>query len=192
MRRRAMHDNVMGIFLLVPSYWILIFTLIPILSSLYYHSTEYDLFVPAQWIGLDNYTYLFNGDSKYWQSVKVTFIYVVGGVPLECLAFALMIAMLLNTTAKAIGLYRTVFYLPSIIGGSVAVAIMWRYLFGDEGVVNAAIGMVGLDAIRWFGDPLAALWMLIFLSVWQFGSSMLIFLAGLKNIAPKLLMKPPV
>ncbi len=184
MRLRSMRDDLMGYFFIGPFViGFLLFTLIPIVSSLYLSFTEYDMFVPAEWIGLDNYKYLFFEDSKYWQSVKVTFIYVAGGVPLR-LAFALAIAMLLNTTARAIGLYRTVFYLPSIIGGSVAVAIMWRYLFGDEGVINAAIGVVGFDAVRWFGNPLAALWMLIFLSVWQFGSSMLIFLAGLKNIPP--------
>lgn len=157
------------------------FTLIPIAASLYLSFTEYDLFSSPKWIGLANYQELFFTDSKYWQSVKVTFYYVFGGVPLR-LAFALFIAMLLNTATKAAGFYRTMYYLPSIIGGSVAVSIMWRNLFGDEGVVNIFLRFLGLDAVKWFGEPIAAIWMLIFLSVWQFGSSMLIFLAGLKNI----------
>jgi multiple sugar transport system permease protein len=106
---------------------------------------------------------------------------VAAGVPLR-LAFALLIAVILNTTSRAVGLYRSLFYLPSLIGGSVAVAIMWRNVFGDLGIVNILLDLLGIPSVRWFGNPSAALWMLIFLSVWQFGSSMLIFLAGLKGI----------
>ena len=159
----------------------LAFTIIPIGASFYLSFTDYDLFTPPRWTGLANYRDLFFADSKYWQSVKVTFLYVFFSVPLR-LAFALFIAMLLNTATRAIGLYRTMYYLPSIIGGSVAVSIMWRNLFGDEGIVNLLLQFLGLDAVRWFGNSVAALWMLILLAVWQFGSSMLIFLAGLKNI----------
>ncbi|WP_276354516.1 carbohydrate ABC transporter permease [Cohnella caldifontis] len=163
----------------------LVFTAIPIVVSLYLSFTSYDLFSAPKWIGLDNYDRMFNKDPKYWNSLRVTLIYVFGGVPLR-LAFALMIAMLLNAKARGIGLYRTIYYLPSIIGGSVAVSIMWRNLFNDEGLVNMALNALGIGSVRWFGEPLAALWMLIFLSVWQFGSSMLIFLAGLKNIPASL------
>ncbi|CAM3603434.1 carbohydrate ABC transporter permease [Marinicrinis lubricantis] len=159
----------------------LLFTLIPVAYSLYLSFTRYDMFTSPDWVGIDNYKEMFLNDSNYWQSVKVTFIYVFAGVPLR-LAFALFVAMLLNTASRAIGLYRTLYYLPSIIGGSVAVGIMWRNIFGDEGIINLLLTFLGLESVRWFGDPLAALWMLIFLSVWQFGSSMLIFLAGLKNI----------
>ncbi|XEC93540.1 carbohydrate ABC transporter permease [Paenibacillus tarimensis] len=163
----------------------LIFTAIPIFASLYLSFTRYDLFTTPRWVGLDNFKTMFTTDYTYSQSLKVTFLYVFGGVPLR-LAFALFVAMLLNTAAKAIGLYRTIYYLPSIIGGSVAVSIMWRNLFGDQGAVNAFLELIGIGGIRWFAEPLAALWMLIFLSVWQFGSSMLIFLAGLKNIPASL------
>jgi multiple sugar transport system permease protein len=97
-----------------------------------------------------------------------------------------MVAMLLNTASKAVGFYRTVYYLPSIIGGSVAVSIMWRNLFNDDGLVNMVLNAIGIGSVKWFAEPIAALWMLIFLSVWQFGSSMLIFLAGLKNIPASL------
>lgn len=159
----------------------LAFTLIPILASLYFSFTKYDLFSAPKWLGFDNYFKMFTDDPRYWQSVKVTVIYVFAGVPLR-LAFALLIAMILNTASRAVGFYRSLFYLPSLIGGSVAVAIMWRNIFGDQGIVNILLGMFGIPSVRWFGDPLAALWMLIFLSVWQFGSSMLIFLAGLKSI----------
>ncbi|MBW7461380.1 sugar ABC transporter permease, partial [Paenibacillus sepulcri] len=111
----------------------LIFTLVPMFVSLYLSFTDYDLFSAPEWAGLANYKKMFLHDPKYWNSLKVTFLYVLGGVPLRLL-FALLIAMLLNTASRAIGLYRTLFYLPSIIGGSVAVSIMWRNLFGDEGV----------------------------------------------------------
>lgn len=163
----------------------LLFTLVPALASLYFSVTDYDLLSTPSFIGLENYTTMFTDDSKFFASLKVTFLYVFIGVPLR-LAFALFVAMILNTASKAIGLYRTVYYLPSIIGGSVAVSIMWRNLYGDEGVINHFLNMLGLDSVRWFAEPAAALWMLITLSVWQFGSSMLIFLAGLKNIPGEL------
>ncbi|OMF38281.1 ABC transporter permease [Paenibacillus sp. FSL H8-0548] len=163
----------------------LLFTLIPAIASLYFSVTDYDLLSTPSFIGFENYSTMFLDDSKFWASMKVTFLYVFIGVPLR-LAFALFIAMILNTASKAIGLYRTVYYLPSIIGGSVAVSIMWRNLYGDQGVINIFLNALGLDSVRWFAEPAAALWMLITLSVWQFGSSMLIFLAGLKNIPPEL------
>ena len=157
------------------------FTIIPIITSFYLSFTQYNLFSSPEWVGFSNFKKIFTDDPRYIQSLKVTLIYVFGGVPAR-LGFALIVAMILNTTSRAIGIYRTMYYLPSIIGGSVAVAIMWRNIFGDDGIINLALQFIGLDAIRWFGDPDAALWMLIFLSIWQFGSSMLIFLAGLKSI----------
>lgn len=177
-----MKDNLWGYFFIGPFIiGFLAFTFIPILSSLYFSFTSYDLFSSPTWIGLDNFKKMFTEDPRYFQSLKITIIYVFGGVPAR-LAFALIVAMLLNTASRAVGIYRTMYYMPSLIGGSVAVAIMWRNIFGDDGIVNLALQGLGLDAIRWFGDPTAALWMLIALSVWQFGSSMLIFLAGLKSI----------
>ncbi len=157
------------------------FTIVPMIASLYFSFTSYDLFNPPEWIGIGNFVEMFTNDPRYIQSLKVTFLYVLIGVPLQLIS-ALIVAMLLNTASRAVGIYRTLYYLPSLIGGSVAVAIMWRNIFGDEGIVNLALQGLGLDPIRWFGNPTAALWMLIFLAIWQFGSSMLIFLAGLKSI----------
>jgi len=175
-------SNLWGYFFIGPFIiGFLAFTIVPMLASLYFSFTSYGLFDSPKWIGFENYIKMFTEDPRYIQSLKVTFIYVLGGVPLR-LAFALLVAMLLNAGSRAVGWYRTLYYLPSLIGGSVAVAIMWRNIFGDDGIVNLALESVGLDAIRWFGEPTAALWMLIFLSIWQFGSSMLIFLAGLKSI----------
>lgn len=182
MKYRSLRQNLTGYAFISPFIiGFLAFTFFPIGASFYLSFTKYDLFGAPEWIGLANFKNMFTSDRDYWNSVKVTFIYVFVGVPLR-LTFALIIAMLLNNASKAIGLYRTLFYIPSIIGGSVAVSIMWRNVFGNDGIVNILLGTFGLEGVRWFGDPIAALWMLIFLSVWQFGSSMLIFLAGLKNI----------
>jgi multiple sugar transport system permease protein len=181
-KSRAIKENLTGYAFISPFIiGFLAFTLIPILASLYLSFTNYNLFAPPKWIGFDNYIKMFTADPRYWQSLKVTLIYVAAGVPLR-LAFALLIALMLNTASKAVGLYRSLFYLPSLIGGSVAVAIMWRNVFGDLGIVNILLDTLGIPIVKWFGNPTAALWMLIFLSVWQFGSSMLIFLAGLKGI----------
>ncbi|QNF29721.1 sugar ABC transporter permease [Metabacillus sp. FJAT-53654] len=182
MSARAIKQNLGGYLFIGPFViGFLAFTFIPIITSLYLSFTSYNMFSTPSWIGLENYKKMFTADPRYWQSLKVTLIYVLAGVPLR-LGFALLVAMILNTTSRAVGLYRSLFYLPSLIGGSVAVAIMWRNIFGDEGIVNILLGLLGIPDVRWFGDPTAALWMLIFLSVWQFGSSMLIFLAGLKSI----------
>ncbi|WP_141504251.1 carbohydrate ABC transporter permease [Paenibacillus luteus] len=160
----------------------LVFILYPILSSLYYSFTDYNLFQSPSWVGMANYEKMFTDDEKYWKSVFVTLNYVIASVPLR-LAFALMVALLLNKTIGGIGLYRSAYYLPSLIGGSVAVSILWTQVFGDQGLVNSALGVFGIDTdTSWIGNPDTALWTLITLSVWQFGSSMLIFLAGLKNI----------
>lgn len=181
-RSRIIKENLTGYAFISPFIiGFLAFTFIPILASLYLSFTNYNLFASPTWIGLDNYIQMFTADPRYWKSLKVTLIYVLAGVPLR-LAFALLIALMLNTASRAVGLYRSLFYLPSLIGGSVAVAIMWRNVFGDVGIVNILLDLLGLQSVRWFGNPTAALWMLIFLSVWQFGSSMLIFLAGLKGI----------
>lgn len=163
----------------------LAFTLIPMFISLYLSFTSYNLFTSPRWIGVGNFEKMFTNDPKYWNSVRVTIYYVFVGVPLR-LAFALFVAMVLNTASRMVGTYRTIYYLPSIIGGSVAVSIMWRNIFSEQGIVNHFLMALGAAPVNWFGNATAALGMLITLSVWQFGSSMLIFLAGLKNISPEM------
>jgi multiple sugar transport system permease protein len=176
-------DNVVGYVFAAPFILgFLIFTLFPIISSLYYSFTEYNLMESPRWIGMANYQKLFIEDDKIWKSFQVTFTYVFASVPLR-LGFALMVAMLLNKAISGIGVYRSAYYLPSLIGGSVAVSIMWIQIFGDKGLLNSVLGTLGIHSdTSWIGSPGTALWTLIALSVWQFGSSMLIFLAGLKNI----------
>jgi multiple sugar transport system permease protein len=177
------NDNVVGYVFIAPFVLgFLIFTLYPIVSSLYYSFTQYNLLDPPEWIGFGNYQRMFLDDEQLMKSFRVTFSYVFASVPLR-LAFALIVAMLLNKTARGIGLYRSTYYLPSLIGGSVAVSIMWIQIFGDKGLLNSVLGLIGIQTnTSWIGNPSTALWTLIALSVWQFGSSMLIFLAGLKNI----------
>jgi multiple sugar transport system permease protein len=157
----------------------------PILTSLYLSFTKYDIVNPPQWIGLDNYSYMFGLDDRFWKAMQVTFTFVVISVPAK-LVFALAVAMILDKGIRAIGIYRALFYLPSILGGSIAVAILWRQLFNNDGVVNNILALVGINGPYWLSDPRFSLYTLIVLAVWQFGSPMLIFLAGLRAIPQEL------
>jgi multiple sugar transport system permease protein len=175
--RRRQH-NLMGDLFISP--WLiafLAFTLIPIVASLVLAFTNYDILGSWTWVGLDNFERMFTRDQRYMNSVRATFYYVFTAIPLR-LAFALAIAMLLNTKRRGVSGYRAAYYAPSIVGGSVAVAVMWREIFGTNGLINAIFG----TDVTWLGNPNTAIWTLILLAVWQFGSPMLIFLAGLKQI----------
>lgn len=168
--------------------WLIGFFLLaigPILASLYLSFTKYNVVRPPQWIGLENYAYMVQFDQRFWKAMQVTFTFVVISVPLK-LIFALGVAMALDKGVRAIGWYRALFYLPSILGGSIAVAILWRQLFNYDGVINAVLALVGIDGPYWLADPNYSLWTLIVLAMWQFGSPMLIFLAGLRAIPQEL------
>ena len=129
-----------------------------------------------------NYVKMFTRDSKYLKSLSVTFFYAFVSVPLKLL-MALIVAMIMTRQSRVTGLYRSVYYLPSIIGGSVAVAVMWKQLFASDGVINSVLQALSINSTKsWIGSRDSAIWVLILLTVWQFGSSMLIFLAGLKQI----------
>lgn len=163
----------------------LIFLIIPMGISLYYAFCEYNILSPAIFTGIDNFREIFQ-DKVFYQSIAVTTFFAVVSVPLK-LIFALIVAMLLFRTSKLSGIYRAVYYLPSIIGGSVAVAILWKRMFASDGVINKLLGMVGIETnFSWLGDTKTAIWVLIILTVWQFGSSMLIFLAALKQVPASL------
>lgn len=164
---------------------LLCLTLGPILASLYLSMTSYDLFTEPEWIGLENYRTLFFEDQRYWTSLTVTFKYVVFSVPLK-LAFALAVAMMLNRGLSGLGTYRSIYYLPSLLGGSVAIAIMWRQIFSYDGVINQILLNFGINGPSWISNPDYALYTLVSLAVWQFGSPMVIFLAGLKQIPQEL------
>ncbi|UZQ86990.1 sugar ABC transporter permease [Thermoclostridium stercorarium] len=177
------NDNVVGyIFILPFVIGFLAFTLYPIISSFYFSFTRYDLLSSPRFIGLENYKEMFIEDPKFWHSFGITCLYVVVSVPLR-LIFALLVAMILSKTTKLTGLYRAVYYIPSLLGGSVAVSVLWKRIFSDTGAVNAILRLFGIYSdTNWIGNPDTALLTLILLAVWQFGSSMLIFLAGLKQI----------
>jgi multiple sugar transport system permease protein len=156
-------------------------TLGPILASFYLSLTQYDMFTPPVWLGLDNYVKMFTEDGRYYQALKVTFTYVFLSVPLK-LGFALGVAMLLNRGLRGLSFYRSIYYLPSLLGGSVAVAIMWRQVFAYDGIINQVLLKFGIDGPSWITSTDYALYTLVALAVWQFGSPMVIFLAGLKQI----------
>ena len=156
-------------------------TLGPMLASLYLSFTDFSMLAPPKWVGLDNYVKLFTNDPKYLDSVRVTLQYVLISVPLQ-LAFALLIAMVLNRGLRGLSLYRSVYYLPSLIGASVAIAVLWRQMFGAHGLINQVLALFGVQGQSWIGSPSTALGTLIVLNVWTFGSPMVIFLAALRQI----------
>lgn len=160
---------------------LLMFTAIPMILSLYFSFTRYDVFTPPSWNGLQNYLDMMQ-DPKVIKSLQVTFTYVLLSVPLQ-LVFALMLAVILYRDMRGVRVYRAVYYLPSLFGGSVAIAILWRQLFNREGVINQLLALFGIQGKNWIATPSTALYTLIVLAVWQFGSSMVIFLGGLKQIS---------
>ncbi|MCA2227596.1 carbohydrate ABC transporter permease [Nonomuraea aurantiaca] len=160
---------------------LLVITVGPILASLYLSFTDFNMLETAKWIGLDNYAKMFTEDTRFLTSLKVTTIYVVVSVPLQ-LAFALGLALALDRGLRGLSFYRSIYYLPSLLGGSVAIAILWRKLFGSDGLVNALLDVFGIQGAGWVSDPNTALGTLILLHVWTFGAPMVIFLAGLRQI----------
>jgi multiple sugar transport system permease protein len=180
--RRALRRNGAGYLFLTP--WLIGFcglTLGPTIASLVLSFTNYSLLQPPTWAGLDNYHYAFFEDSDLHDAVGVTFTYVAWSVPLK-LALALGLAMLLDRGIRGVAFFRAVFYLPSLLGSSVAVAVLWRQIFGDQGLVNHGLALFGIAGPSWITHPNYALWTLIVLALWQFGSPMIIFLAGLRQI----------
>jgi multiple sugar transport system permease protein len=193
-RSRPKRNEWSGYLFLTP--WligILGITIMPIFASLYLSFTDYKLTRrrPPEWVGFDNYVRMFK-DADWLDSVWVTLRYVLFGVPLQLLV-ALGLALLLDRGLRGLSFYRSVFYLPSLLGGSVAVAILWRQVFGYEGLFNkflaAKLGglpslgeIFGYETIGWVSNPNTALWTIILLHIWTFGSPMVIFLAGLRQI----------
>ncbi|WP_313579386.1 carbohydrate ABC transporter permease [Lacrimispora sp.] len=178
-------ENLIGYALIAPwIFGILCFQLWPILHSFLMSFTNYNLLNTPSFIGMENYQKMF-GDEVFYQAVKVTFKYVFIAVPAK-IVFALCIAMILNMKIKGIGIFRTIYYIPSILGSSIAVAILWKALFVKDGVVNALLSEIGIKGVSWLGNPKYTLFTISLLTVWQFGSSMVVFLAGLKQIPSSL------
>ena len=181
-RRRRHRDTLWGHLFLGP--WFIgffVLTLGPMIASLYLSMTDFSLLSKPNWIGLKNYVDMFTNDPKYLASIKATVIYVVLGVPAQ-LIVALAVAVFLNRAFRGMDFYRSVFYLPSLLGGSVAVAVLWQQLFADDGLLNQLLGYVGIQGPAWISEPETAIYTLIVLHVWQFGAPMVIFLAGLRQI----------
>jgi multiple sugar transport system permease protein len=184
MKIKKLHTehNLLAYVLLVP--WLtgfLLLYLIPMISSFYFSFTAYNLLRPPRFIGAANYIRLIR-DVDFWQSLKVTTAYVFMVVPLR-LIVALLIAMLLATPSRLSGIYRTIYYIPSVIGGSVAVAVIWRQIFGNPGLLMTWMSQLGIEMqTSLLGNQSTALYVLVLMGIWQFGSSMLIFLAALKQI----------
>jgi len=184
-RRSSRREGIAGYVFLSP--WLLGLmgiTAIPMLLSLYLSFTSYDVLTPwneVEWIGLENYRRMFTSDLSYWHSVQVTVMFALIAVPLK-LAAALGVALLLNRERRGVGLFRGFFYLPSLIGGSVALAIVWVAMFNRDGAFNGFLHLFGIEGKPWVNDPDWALETLMVLAIWQFGAPMVIFLAGLKQV----------
>lgn len=186
LKQQLSKESVAGVLFTLPfTIGFLLFMIVPMGISLYYSFCDYDILSPPVFTGLKNFISMFQ-DETFFKTLKVTFFFAFVSVPLKLL-FALIVAMLLLENSKMSGFYRAAYYLPSIIGGSVAVSILWKRMFAMDGVVNKLLGMVGIQtSFSWLGDTRTAIWVLILLVVWQFGSSMLIFLSSLKLVPQSL------
>ena len=186
LKQQLSKESVAGVLFTLPfTIGFLLFMIVPMGISLYYSFCDYDILSPPVFTGLKNFISMFQ-DETFFKTLKVTFFFAFVSVPLKLL-FALIVAMLLLENSKMSGFYRAAYYLPSIIGGSVAVSTLWKRMFAMDGVVNKLLGMVGIQtSFSWLGDTRTAIWVLILLVVWQFGSSMLIFLSSLKQVPQSL------
>lgn len=185
-RRKGPRSRYVGLVYILP--WIiglLIFQAYPFLYSLVLSFTDKTLSNNTHFIGLANYVRLFTRDRDFYKVCEVTFKYVVFAVPGR-VVFALLIALLMNTYHRGVNLFRTLYYLPSIFGGSVAIAVVWKLMFQNNGVVNAMLGALGVAPLKWLGHPKMALKTITIIPIWQFGSSMVLFLAALKNVPNEL------
>ena len=186
LRRTAVRETVAGYAFLAP--WLVGFfglTVGPMAYSLYLSFTSYNLFTSPRWIGLGNYVRLFTDDPQFAQSAQITLVYVLVGTPIK-LAAALAVAMLLNYRDRGAAFFRSAFYAPSLIGASVSVAIVWRAMFNTDGPVDTTLSLFGINLGGWVGNVGLVVPMMILLAVWQFGGTMVIFLAGLKQVPKEL------
>ena len=160
---------------------VLLFKAFPFVMSFGLSFTQYDLIDPPQFIGLDNYRELATADPLFVKSLGVTLLFAALAVPLR-VGFALFIAHVLNFKLRGINFFRAAFYIPSILGGSVATAVLWRFIFAKDGLVNLLLMKIGITPIAWLADERYSIWTVVLLFTWQFGSAMVIFLAALQNV----------
>jgi len=180
--RRQLKEDIAGYLFISP--WLLgffAFSVAPIAMSLWFSVTKYDILGSPVFNGLDNFKRMAT-DTRFWKSLRVTFTYAFISVPSR-LVFAFFVAALFKRASRMIRVYQAAYYLPSLVGGSIAVAVIWRRMFTADGVINTFLGALGVNStVSWIGNAATALWVIIILAIWQFGSSMLIFLAGLRQI----------
>jgi oligogalacturonide transport system permease protein len=164
---------------------VLLFKLFPFVMSFALSFTHYDVMDPPEFVGLQNYRELAFEDPLFRQSLGVTLWFTFLAVPLR-VGFALFIAHVLNFKLRGINFFRSAFYLPSILGGSIAVAVLWRFVFARNGLVNGILAQFGIEPIAWLADEHYSMWTIVLLFTWQFGSAMVIFLAALQNVPTSL------
>lgn len=185
-RRRYTRRDYQAFLYLIP--WLaglIILQLYPFVSSFVYSFCDYTIGGTLNFIGLKNYVQLFTKERYFMTSLRVTLLFGLYVVPGKVI-LALLIAMFLNRDIKGINLIRTLYYIPSLFGGSVAIATLWRLLFMDNGVINSFLAFFGVTNVHFLGDTKLALPTICALEVWQFGSSMVLFLAALKNVPKSL------
>lgn len=175
-----------GLYFIAPwLFGLVVFKLYPFIASFILSFTKYDIIGSPKFIGLANYIKLFTDDSVFWKSLFVTLRYVIISVPIN-LVVALLVAMIMNSKIKGINTFRTVYYIPSILGGNIAIMILWKFLFSNTGLINQIIEKMGGSPVAWFASEYGTLFVIVLLHVWQFGSAMLIFLAALKEVPQEL------
>ncbi|MDR2938996.1 MAG: sugar ABC transporter permease [Clostridiales bacterium] len=163
-----------------------VFKVYPIISSFWYSLTETNLILQeTTFVGLQHYIEIFTTDNIFKTSFVATLKYVLIGTPMVMVA-AFFIAFVLNFKLKGVNFFRTAYYIPSILGGNVAVSILWTMLFNTNGPINIVLGVFGIEPVNWLTNETYAVFVLIFLKTWQFGSTMLIFLSALQNVSASL------
>lgn len=181
MRKKSANNA--GVAYLFAAPWIigfLLFMAYPLISSFYFSFTNYSVLKPAKWVGLSNYQELFT-DEIFFTCLSNTAFYVVGAVPLGTV-MAIALALLLNSKVKGLAVYRTLFFLPSLVP-MVALGTLFLWVFnGDYGLMNAGLKTIGITPPNWLGDPSWAKWTLILIAMWGCGNAMIIYLAGLQDV----------
>lgn len=178
---RERREAIVGYLFAAP--WIVGFiglTVGPMIFSLYASFTRYNIVNPPEWIGTENFSFIFTQDDRFWISLSNTFYYVIVKTPL-IIAVSLLLAMLLNLEVPGQRAFRTIFYLPTVLSG-VAAIFLWVWVLNPDGLLNRGLGLFGIQGPNWFLDPAWAKNGLIVMSLWYVGGGVLIFLAGLKGI----------
>ena len=173
--------DLIGLVFVAP--WVLgfiAFKAFPLVLSTILSFTEYRIISPPTFYGLENFRTAFTSP-EFWNSMRVSLVYVFFTVPAK-LAFSLLIAYILSSKVRGIGIFRSIYYVPSLMGGSVAIAILWQYMFMENGMINKISALFFLPQPTWLAGRYTAMFVIILLRIWQFGSTMVVFLAALKNM----------